>query len=478
MYHFAEIDIDQEILDRARLALSDQATKNEILELFNSDEEPEIVFLAGANPALDAVDIEKLALEIPKNNWGMSFYSVTDHFELLNAGKISGLSCNPNTPDWLLQELISLGNYCSIVRANCEIKLREDGTQIQISGDPGMRLVLGQQQEYSNLLNEARSRKTESSRLLEIYQMKLMDIQYRNGYPQTGGYEWYEDVYELYLLHATKKDREDSRFRDDALYQQMDPAIAETLATKPILSQVVRSLTLGENHQEFSYVCAEIAANPQATFRIPSEELDLVLTVFDQLSESIQPVLFKWLELMLFEIDNAYEVATLQWIDLIKSMRFESNLYDAIERLESHLLLDSSLHSEIDSHDASEFTGLIEPEFLQEELAGLHEVIVRVAPYLGGTDSDVLRAEFEIESNCIKQAILLNPYCPEDVRDMVSKLGSDLFVPTRLEMARFSAYAGFYIRVQHWLGTEVTFDELFVNCDSHVVEAVKWALND
>lgn len=477
MYHFAEIDIEQDVLDRALLALSDEATKSEILDLINCDEEPEIVFLAAANPALDAGEIEKIALEIPKENWGMSFYSVTDQFELLNAGRISGLGCNPNTPDWLLQELISLGNYCSIIRANYESKLRGNGTQIQISVDPGMRLVLDQQQEYLSILGEAKSRKTDPTRLLEIYQMKLMDFQYRNGYPQSGGFEWYEDIYELYLLHATKKDREDPRFRDDALYQQMDATLEEMLATQPILAEVVRALTLGENHQEFSYVCAEVAANPKATFRIPTEEPDLVLTVFDQLSENIQPALFKWLELMLFEVDNSYEVATLQWIDLIKSMRHESSLSDAIKRFDSHSLLNSTLHSEIDSHDPSEFTMLIEPQFLEdEEMGGLHEVMVRLAPYLGGVDPDVLREEFKIESNCIKQAILLNPYCPEIVREMVSQTGSNLFVPTRLEMARFSAYAGFYDQVKFWLGTKVALEELLANCDDHVAEAVYSAL--
>ena len=104
-------------------------------------------------------------------------------------------------------------------------------------------------------------------------------------------------------------------------------------------------------------------------------------------------------------------------------------------------------------------------------------MVERISPYLGGVEIDVLRQEFELESNCIKQAILLNPYCPEDVRDKVSSSGSQLYVPSRLEMARISAYAGFYDQVKYWLGPEVELKKLYARCDDHIVEAVAAALS-
>ncbi len=378
----------------------------------------------------------------------------------------------------MIEELLSQWNYCAIIRANCESRWNAE-SEIPIAADPGLRLVLQQEQEYAGLLAEARSRDTESSRLLEIYQMNIMQIEYRNGYPQSGGFDWYDwnSRKDFDVLHASKADREDSRFRHDALYPELDPKLEGMLQANPVLAEVVRFLTFDEHHFQFSYICAEVAANPNAQFQLPHENTFYVMTVFDQLNERVQPVLFKWLQLMLHELDAPYFASTIQWIDLVKSMRFESNLNNAIEKLDCHSLLDSTLHSEFDSHDPNEFKYLIEPQFLDDnEMGGLNAVIVRVSPYLGGIDSDFLRQEFDVESNCIKQAILLNPYCPEDIRERVRTAGSELYAPTRLEMARFAAYAGFYEQVENWLGTEFALDELLINCDQHIVEAVRGAL--
>ena len=474
-YFDESFECDQEYVDRAIRALSPEVTKDEILDLFNGEKQDEIVFLAGASPALDNVDIEKLAAEIPKNYWGPSFYGSSFAFELLNAWKIAGLGCNPNAPDWLVEELLDLGNYCSKVRNNYESKLNDGSSQIQISVDPGVRLVLGQQEEYAILLNEARSRETESSRLLEIYQMKLLDIQDRCE--DDFGYEWYEDVNELYLFHSTKDDRESSGYNFNGPYVRMDPMLEQALSSRPLLNDVVRSLTIAESHLYFSYLCAEVAANPNAKFQLPHEDMDHVLFVFDQLREGLQPALFKWLELMLAG-SGSYDVSTIAWIQLIKIMRNEPSLRDAIDSLNCHSLINAGFSEEFDGFNENEVTWLVDPQFLDmNELGGLHGVVKRISPYLGGVETEVLREEFELESNCIKQAILLNPYCPEDVRDKVSSSGSELYVPTRIEMARFSAYAGFYDQVKHWLGSEVALEKLYAKCDEHVINAVAAALS-
>ena len=474
-WYFDEFTCDQEYVDRAVRALSVEPTKDEILDLFNGEEQSELAFLAGASPALDNVDIEKLATEIPKHYWGPSFYGSSFHFDLLNAWKIAGLGCNPNAPDWLVEELFNLGNYCLKVRKNFEIKLNDSSTPVQISVDPGVRLVAGQQEEYASLLSEARSRNTESSRLFEIYQMKLLDIQDRCG--DDSGYEWYEDVNEVYLFHSTQNDRETSGYNFNGPYVRMDPKLEEALCSRPLLNEVVRSLTIAEGHLYFSYLCAEVVANPNAKFQLPHEEVDLVLFASDQLRESLQPALFKWLELMLTG-SGSYHVSTIAWIHLIKIMRNQPSLREAIDSLNCHSLVNAGLSQEFDCFDENEVAWLVDPQFLDmNELGGLHGVVVRISPYLGGVEADVLREEFELESNCIKQAILLNPYCPEDVRDKVSSSGSQLHVPSRLEMARYSAYAGFYDQVKYWLGAEIMPTKLYARCDDHIVEAVAAALS-
>ena len=474
-YFDESFECDQEYVDRAIRALSVDVTKDEILDFFNGEKQDEIVFLAGASPILDNVDIEKLATEIPKNYWGPSFYGSSFSFDLLNAWKIAGLGCNPNAPDWLVEELLNLGNYCSIIRKNYESKQNDTSTLLQISVDPGVRLVAGQQDEYASLLAEARSRNTESSRLLEIYQMKLLDIQDRCG--DDFGYEWYEDVNEFYLFHSTQKDREASGYNFDGPYVRMDPNLEEALSSRPLLNEVVRSLTIAEGHLYFSYLSAEVVANPNAKFQLPHEDMDLVLFASDQLRESLQPALFKWLELMLTG-SGSYYVSTITWINLIKIMRHTPNLITAIEKLNSHSLVNDGLSEEFDGFDQDEVTCLVDPQYLEEnELGGLHGVVVRISPYLGGVEADVLREEFELESNCIKQAILLNPFCPDDIRERVSSSGSQLYVPSRLEMARYSAYAGFYEQVKHWLGSEVALEKLYAICDDHVVNAVAAALS-
>ena len=477
-YFDESFECDQEYVDRAIRALSNDVTKVEILDLFNDEKQDEIVFLAGASPVLNNADIEKLAAEIPKNYWGPSFYGSSSAFKLLNAWKIAGLGCNPNAPDWLVEELLGLGNYCSKVRKNYESKLIDGSSQIQISVDPGVRLVLGQQGEYVSLLNEARSRDTESSRLFEIYQMKLLDVQDRCG--DDFGYEWYEEVNELYLFHSTQNDREVSGYSFDGPYVRMDPKLEEALSSRPLLNDVVRSLTIAENHLFFSYLCAEVVANPNAKFQLPPEDMDmvdLVLFASDQLRESLQPALFKWLELMLAG-SGSYDVSTIPWIHLIKIMRNQPSLRDAIDSLNCHSLINAGLSEEFDGFNENEVRGLVDPQFLDmNDRGGLHEVVERISPYLGGVETEVLREEFELESNCIKQAILLNPFCPEDVRDKVSSSGSELYVPTRIEMARISAYAGFYDQVKHWLGSEVALKKLYAKCDEHVVNAVAAALS-
>jgi hypothetical protein len=202
-----------------------------------------------------------------------------------------------------------------------------------------------------------------------------------------------------------------------------------------------------------------------------------VLFASDQLRESLQPALFKWLELMLYE-SGSFDVSTIAWIHLIKIMRNQPSLRDAIDSLNCHSLINAGLSEEFDGFYEDEVTFLVHPQFLDmNELGGLHGVVERISPYLGGVETEVLREEFELESNCIKQAILLNPFCPDDIRERVSSSGSQLYVPTRLEMARFSAYAGFYDQVKHWLGSEVALEKLYAKCDEHVVNAVAAALS-
>ena len=65
-WYFDEFTCDQEYVDRAVRALSVDATKDEILDLFNGEEQSELAFLAGASPALDNVDIEKQLSGLPK----------------------------------------------------------------------------------------------------------------------------------------------------------------------------------------------------------------------------------------------------------------------------------------------------------------------------------------------------------------------------------------------------------------------------
>ena len=457
-YFDESCECDQEYVDRAIRALSPEVTKDEILEWINNvDQESEISFLAAANPILDLGDIERLAQVIPRDSL-----------------KITGLGCNPNAPDWLVEELLTLRHAGAIIRTSYESKWKM-GSKTPISVSPGVRLVLGQQEEYASLLNEARSRETESSRLLEIYQMKLLDIQDRCG--DDFGYEWYEDVNDSYLFHSTKDDRESSGYNFNGPYVRMDPMLEQALSSRPLLNDVVRSLTIAENHLYFSYLCAEVIANPSAKFQLPHEDMDHVLFVFDQLREGLQPALFKWLELMLAG-SGSYDVSTIAWINLIKIMRNEPSLRDAIDSLNCHSLINAGLSDEFDGFNENEVRWLVDPQFLDmNELGGLHGVVARISPYLGGVETEVLREEFELESNCIKQAILLNPFCPDDIRERVSSSGSELYVPTRLEMARFSAYAGFYDQVKHWLGSEVALEKLYAKCDEHVVNAVAAALS-
>lgn len=456
-YFYESFTWDQEYIDRAVRALSSYVTKDELIEWI-TDVDEEMGFLAAANPILDLIDIERLAEVIPRESF-----------------KITGLGCNPNAPDWLVEELLALRHASAIIRVNKESKWKLD-SKTPVSVIPGVRLVLGQQEEYANLLSEARSRNTESSRLFEIYQMKLLDIQDRCG--DDFGYEWYEDVNnDGGLFHSTQSDRETSGYNFNGPYVRMDPKLEEALSSRPLLNDVVRSLTIAEGHLYFSYLCAEVAANPNAKFKLPHEDMDHVLFVFDQLREGLQPALFKWLELMLAG-SGSYDVSTIAWIHLIKIMRNQPSLREAIDSLNCHSLINAGLSTEFDGFDENAVAWLVDPQYLDmNELGGLHGVVVRISPYLGGIEADVLREEFELESNCIRQAILLNPFCPDDIHEKVSSSGSKLYVPTRLEMARISAYAGFYDQVKHWLGSDIALKKLYALCDDHVVDAVVAALS-
>jgi hypothetical protein len=87
---------NEELLNKALLALSDGATKDEILGFFNL--EVEVALLAAANPTLNSVDIEKLALEIPKEYWGPASYEFNANEVEPNVWKIAGLACNRMPP--------------------------------------------------------------------------------------------------------------------------------------------------------------------------------------------------------------------------------------------------------------------------------------------------------------------------------------------------------------------------------------------
>jgi hypothetical protein len=428
--------------------LSNQATKDEILELLSVPEydEGEIQFLAAASPLLTSEEIEGRASDIDISIWSKHPDEAPS-----KGWELAGLACNPNLPNSIKEQLISRLNPLALVRFSKEIV--DNGTiSLPLLGNPDLREIFGQKQSYQLIVEEARSRTTSEERLFHIYDQELWE--YADKSPDRGFHDfvWYDDIRERLVFS-----------------QEQDERITDLLANQPILKQADEFLYKSEGNPEFSYLRSEVLANPNSlgprSLEIEQNWVDTnwaALNWYDLLRESDHPSLFRFLELM-YVPGSGYEIRPHSWLALanrLSRVTSQDELTAQVQSVPSDEILAEAV--EIGLSDG-EFDGFVE----------------QIMPFLVGANAEFLRKAFESEMTPIKQAVLLNPYCDAEIRALAVAWNDDLensnnllHIPDALEMARFSAYIGHYSQIDNWISSSEEFDSLMQKCDTHVAKAI------
>ena len=428
--------------------LSNQSTKEEILELLSVSEydEGEIQFIAAASPLLTSEEIEVRANDIDVSSWSKH------PDDGANKGwELAGLACNPNLPNGLKDRMISELNPLALVRFSDEIK--GNGTvSLPLLANPDLREIFEQEPSYQLIVDEARSRTTSEERLFQIYDQELWEYADKSADPRFNDFAWYEDIRERLVF-----------------CQEQDDRITELLVSQPILKEAAHFIAKSEGNPEFSYLRSEVLANPNSLGRrsleIEQNWVDTnwaALNWYDLLRESDHPSLFRFLELM-YVPGSGYEIRPHSWLALA----------NRLARITSHAELNAQFQS-VTSDEI--FIETVEIGLSDGEFDGFVEQIM---PFLVGANAEFLREAFELESFAIKQAVLCNPYCDDDIRTLANVWNEEvqnsnnlLIIPDEIEMARFSAYSGNYSQIDKWISSSEGFDALIQKCDTHVAKAI------
>jgi hypothetical protein len=428
--------------------LSNQATKEEIIELLSVSEydEGEIQFLAAASSLLTGEELTRRANAIDIAYWGMHPDDAQS-----KGWELAGIACNPNLPNGLKDRMISELNPLALVRFRDEIK--SNGTvSLPLLGNPDLREIFDQELSYQLIVDEAKARDTSEERLFQIYDQELWEYADKSPDPAFNDFVWYDDVRERLVFS-----------------QEQDERLSNLLAEQPILEMAAKFFAKSEGSPEFSYLRSEILANPNSLgarskgIEQYSPEVNRsALNWYDLLREPHHPSLFRFLESM-YVSGSGYEIRPHSWLALanrLARMTSHSELTAYIESVtEDEVLVDTT---EIGMNDG-EFDLFVE----------------QIMPYLVGSNTEFLREAFEKESDAIKQAVALNPHCDPQIMNLAKSWNDDpenwnalVGIPEAVELARYAAYSGNYSLINRWVNSREQFDQLIKACDAHVADAI------
>jgi hypothetical protein len=424
--------------------LSNQATKDEILELLSVREydQGEIQFLAAASPLLTSEEIEGRASDIDISHWSKHPDEAPS-----KGWELAGLACNPNLRNDLKERLISQLNPLALVRFSDEIK--SNGTiSLPLLANPDLREIFEQKWNFKLIVDEARSRTTCEERLFQIYDQDLRE--YADKSSILGDYVFHEEMRQRLVFS-----------------EKQDERITELLVSQPIIKKAAEFIAASESSPEFSYLRSKVLANPNSlgsrSLEIEQNWVDTICAAShwdDLLRESDHPSLFRFLELMEVR-GEGYEMRPHSWLALA----------NRISRITSHIELTARIQS-VPSDEVLIETVEIDPD-------SFDGFVEQIMPFLVGANTEFLRESFESESLAIKQAVLFNPHCDADIRalavawnDELQNSNNRLHIPNELEMARYSAYSGNYLQIDKWISSSEEFEKLTQKCDTHVAEAI------
>ena len=169
-------------------ALSSDVSRERLLEIIASNFE--CALLAAANPILSAQDLENLVLNIDDELWSLHPDRRGDYSEEhATIWMLCGIACNPNLPDEMKNKLLGLHNPVALIRFYDQMSKTERDA-LPIFRDPVLRFFLDQNQAYEALVIEAQSRSTEPSRLVEIFDMELLELVDRSDF--FGDFDYYQ----------------------------------------------------------------------------------------------------------------------------------------------------------------------------------------------------------------------------------------------------------------------------------------------
>ena len=436
-------------------ALSSDVSRERLLEIIASNFE--CALLAAANPILSAQDLENLVLNVDDELWSLHPDRRGDYSEEhATIWMLYGIACNPNLSNDLKKKFLHHQNPVALIRFFDQMtKIEQD--KLPIFWDPVLRYFLGQDRAYEALVIEAQDRSTESSRLVEIFDLDLCELVDRSTIQ--GDFEWYEGTSDRQIFtEFLVFDFFSGVFKSG----HVDVDIAEALETKPLLMKVAKYFSANENIPKFSYLGSVALSNPNYPVT-PIDSLvcnsDMVCYWNDYLLHEYHPSLYCLLDEMF--IGTSYEIDTQWWLSIsmaINAMDSDEELDEVVEVFDSMSLIGEE---DIDIDDQFD------------------DYVAMLMPSLVGSSEEFLERSFELDSHPIRQAILYNPRSTITIRDQANAMNADetredeLFVPSQIDMAKYAAFLGRYELIENWITTPEEFQELKRICPSHVAEGMK-----
>jgi len=431
-------------------ALSIETSQERLFEIIESYG-GEWALIAAANPVLKAEVLEDLAAQIDEQLWSMH---PDDSYSYEDIWILSGIACNPNLTNEIKNKLLDHQNPVALIRFFDQMSKAEQD-ELPISRDPVLRFFFGQELAYEMLVTEAQSRTTKSDRLVEIFDLGLRELVDREDF--FGDYEWYvglrdRGIFTQFLFF----DFDAGLFRSG----DVDETLVKGLEKNPVLVEVAKYFSATENNPEFTNLGSIALSNPN----YPIVRMDNLVrnshsACFwsDYLKYEYHPSLFHFIEHV---NSTGYEIDTQWWLAIsraICAMDTEEQLDQVVEVLGSTALVgwdDICIDDQFD------------------------EYVAMIMPFLVGSSQNFLEKSFELDSNAIKRAILLNPSCTINIRKRAMEMDTadlgdeSLSIPSPVQLAIYAAHLGKYDLIENWITTPEDIDSFIGFCDPYIIDAI------
>ena len=437
-------------------ALSSDVSRERLLEIIASNFE--CALLAAANPILSAQDLENLVLNIDDELWSLHPDRRGDYSEEhATIWMLCGIACNPNLPDEMKNKLLGFHNPVALIRFYDQMSKTERDA-LPIFRDPVLRFFLDQNQAYEALVIEAQSRSTEPSRLVEIFDMELLELVDRSDF--FGDFDYYQGFRgrQIFTQFADWGGNSSEVLIDGRFVNE---EISMALQTNPILMRTDEYFSSTHNIPEFSYLRSVALSNPNypvvGTDDLTRESDDACFWN-DYLRYEYHPSLFQFIE----DVNSTgYDLDTHWWLSISKAI----NAMDA-----------EQLDQVAEAFESMSLVGLGWDDIYWDEQ--FDDYVAMFMPFLVGSSEEFLERSFELDSHPIRQAILYNPRSTITIRDQANAMNADetredeLFVPSQIDMAKYAAFLGRYELIENWITTPEEFQELKRICPKYVADGI------